>query len=125
MCVILGMDNLGEQAGGDPIEDGMVIFWYGGLEITLQDQGTPEGRFTNDIGFSTLRGLAQWMTQYSRWREITATVTYNNVHYCGTVTVKKIGLSTNAANVTGVSTALSTAPTAVESSVGAGNVAAA
>ena len=125
MCVILGMDNLGEMAGGDPLKNGKVTYEYGGLEITLQDQGTPEGRFTNDIGFSTLRGLAQWMTQYSRYREITATVTYNNVHYCGIVTVKKIAMSTNAANETEVSTTPSTAPTAVASSAGAGDVAAA
>ena len=121
MCVILGMDKLGEMAGGDPLENGQVAYEYGGVEITLQDRGTPQGRFTNDIGFSTLRGLAQWITQYARYREITATVTYNDVFYCGVVTVKKIAMSTNAVNVT----AVSTTPTAVASSAGAGDIAAA
>ena len=121
MCVILGMDALGEMAGGDPLPNGEVTYEYGGVEITLQDQGRPHGRFTNDIGFSTLRGLAQWMTQYPRYREITATVTYNDVHYCGVVKVKEIDISTDAANATAVSTAL----TAVASSAGAGDIAAA
>lgn len=121
MCVILGMDKLGESVGGDPLEYGKVTYEYGGVEITLQDQSAPRGRFTNDIGFSTLRGLAQWMTQYSSYREISAKVTYNNVHYCGVVTVKKVGMSTNTAN----ETAVSTAPTAVASSAGAGDIAAA
>ena len=121
MCVILGMDKLGEMGGGDPLENGKVTYGYGGVEITLQDHGTPHGRFTNDIGFSTLRGLAQWMTQYPRYRELTATVTYNDLYYCGIVTVKKIAMSTNTAN----GTAESTAPTAVASSAGAGNIAAA
>ena len=121
MCVILGMDELGAMAGGDPLENGKVTYGYGEVEITLQDQGTPHGRFTNDIGFSTLRGLAQWMRQYSRYRTISATVVYNDVYYCGSATVKKIETSTNAANGTGVSTA----PNAVASSAGAGDIMAA
>ena len=121
MCVILGMDNLGESVGGDPLENGKVTYGYGGVEITLEDQGTPHGRFTNDIGFSALRGLAQWMTQHSRYQEVTATVVYNSVHYCGFATVKKIEMSTNAAN----GTVVSTAPNAAASSAGAGDIAAA
>ena len=121
MCVILGMDNLGEMAGGDPLENGQVAYEYGGVKITLEDRGTPQGRFTNDIGFSTLRGLAQWITQYARYREITATVTYNDVFFCGAVTLKKIETSTNAVNVT----AVSTTPTVVASSARNGDVAAA
>ena len=121
MSVILGMDKLGESVGGDPLENGKVTYGYGGVEITLQDQGAPHGRFTNDIGFSALRGLAQWMTQHSRYKEISATVMYNDVYYCGVATVKRIEMSTNATN----GTAVLTAPNAVASSAGAGNIAAA
>lgn len=122
MCVILGMDKLGEATAGEPLEDGKVVFDYGGVQVTLQDEGLPQGRFTNDIGFSTLRGLAQWMTKYSRYREVKATVFYNNnVYFVGTATVKKIGMSTGAAN----GTAASTAPNTLASSAGAGDVAAA
>lgn len=116
------MDKLGEATAGEPLEDGKVVFDYGGVQVTLQDEGLPQGRFTNDIGFSTLRGLAQWMTKYSRYREVKATVFYNNnVYFVGTATVKKIGMSTGAAN----GTATSTAPNTLASSAGAGDVAAA
>ena len=121
MCVILGMDKLGEETGGEPLEDGRVVFDYGGVQVTLKDEGSPQGRFTNDIGFSTLRGLSQWMTKYSRYREVRATVFYNDVYFVGSVTVKKIGMSTGAAN----GTATSTAPNTLASSAGAGDVAAA
>lgn len=122
MCVILGMDKLGEATAGEPLEDGKVVFDYCGVQVTLQDEGLPQGRFTNDIGFSTLRGLAQWMTKYSRYREVKATVFYNNnVYFVGTATVKKIGMSTGAVN----GTAASTAPNTLASSAGAGDVAAA
>lgn len=121
MSVILGMDKLGEETAGDPLKNGVVVFDYGGAQVTLQDEGAPRGRFTNDIGFSTLRGLAQWMTKYTRYREIKVTVYYNNVYFCGTATVKKIGMSTGAANGTAASTALNT----VASSAGVGDVAAA
>ena len=121
MCVILGMDKLGEAMGGDPLEDGKVVYEFGEVEVTLEDRGTPRGRFTNDIGFSALRGLAQWMTQYNRYREITARVYYNYVYFCGVVKVEKISMSTAAAN----GTAVSTTPNAVASSVGAGDIAAA
>ena len=121
MCVILGMDKLGEDMAGDPLENGKVIFDYGGAQMTLEDQGSPHGRFTNDIGFSTLRGLAQWMTKHARYREINAAVYYNDVYFVGRARVSKIGVSTGAAN----GTAASTAPHTQASSVGAGNVEAA
>ena len=121
MCVILGMDNLGEETGGDPLGDGKVVFDYGGVQVTLQDEGSPQGRFTNDIGFSALRGLAQWATKYTRYREVKATVFYNDVYFVGSMTVKKIDVSTGAAN----GTAASTAPNILASSTGAGDVAAA
>ena len=121
MCVILGMDKLGEETAGDPLENGKVVFDYGGVQVTLEDEGSPQGRFTNDIGFSTLRGLAQWMTKYTRYREIKVTVYYNNAHFVGTATVKKIGISAGTANGTAASTAANT----VASSAGAGDVAAA
>lgn len=121
MCVILGMDKLGEETGGDPLEDGKAVFDYGEVQMTLQDEGLPQGRFTNDIGFSTLRGVAQWMTKYIRYSEVRATVFYNDVYLVGSVTVKKIGMSTGAAN----GTATLTAPNTLASSAGAEDVAAA
>lgn len=119
MCVILGMDKLGEEMAGDPLENGKVVFDYGGVQLTLQDEGSPHGRFTNDIGFSTLRGLAEWMTKYTRYKEIKATVFYNNVYFVGSATVRKIGMSTGAANGTVASTALNSQA----SSAGAAEVA--
>ncbi len=121
MCVILGMDKLAEYEGGDPIETGKVIYEFGEVEMTLEDLGTPRGRFTNDIGFWAMRGLAEWMTQHTRYSEITARVYYNNVYFCGVVRVKNVGMLTAAAN----GTAVSTAPNAAASSAGAGDISAA
>ena len=121
MCVILGMDKLGEEMAGDPLENGKVVFDYGGAQMTLEDEGSPRGRFTNDIGFSALRGLAQWMTRYARYKEINAAVYYNDVYFVGTAKVKKTEMSTGAAN----GTAASTAPHTQASNTGAAEVAAA
>ena len=121
MCVILGMDKLGEQMAGDPLENGKAVFDYGEAQMTLEDEGSPRGRFTNDIGFSALRGLAQWMTKFGRYREINVGVYYNDVYFVGTAKVKKIERSTGAANGTAASTASHTQA----SNTGAAEVAAA
>ena len=112
MCVIEGMDELGETQAGDPIKDGRLVFDYDEVHIVLQDEGSPRGRFLNDIASWTLRGLAEWMTIYDRYRELTVRVTYNQ-YFCGTAKVSRNAF-TALANGTAVSTrpniAASTAP---------------
>ena len=80
------MGKLEDTNAGDPIEDHKLIFNSTWVQIVLEDQGSPTGRFLNDIASWTLRGIAEWMTKNDHFREISAKVYYHH-YFCGVVEV--------------------------------------
>ncbi|KAK3169862.1 hypothetical protein OEA41_009246 [Lepraria neglecta] len=106
MCVIEAQNVLAEVQAGDPIENGKLEFHYGTVQITLEDLGSPKGRFLNDIAAWTLRGMAEWMNQFETFKELTFGVYYNQ-YYCGTAVVELLTGNGVTANATETTTAVS------------------
>ena len=96
MCIIEAMGKLEDTNPGDPIEDHKLTFNSTWVQIVLEDQGSPTGRFLNDIASWTLRGIAEWMTKNDHFQAISVKVYYNH-YFCG---VAEVGLlqSAEAAN---------------------------
>ncbi|KAL6720171.1 hypothetical protein ACLMJK_002092 [Lecanora helva] len=88
MCIIEAMGKLEETHAGDPIDDNKLTFNYTWVQIILEDQGRPTGRFLNDIASWTLRGIAEWMAKNEWFRVMSVKVYFNN-YFCG---VAEVGL---------------------------------
>ena len=118
MCVIEAQDELLETVAGDPIENGKLEYQFGSVQITLKDEGSPRGRFLNDIAAWTLRGMAEWMDTFEHFTELNVKVYYNQ-HYCGTTAVKFTTGQRAPANASENTTSISTAPNVASSAAGA------
>lgn len=99
MCVIEAQDELAAIYDDAPIKDGKLAFHFGTVKFALQDLGVPSGRFTNDIAAWALRGLAEWMSTFERFRELTVEVYYRQV-YVGKVMVMLMEGQATTANAT-------------------------
>lgn len=86
MCIIEGIGRLNDDKPGDPIRDDKLTFTYTWIQVVLEDQSTPEGRFLNDIAGLTLRGIAEWMTKNDCFRELKVGIYYDQ-NFCGVAEV--------------------------------------
>lgn len=107
MCIIEGIGALEETIAGDPIEDNKLTFTYSTVQIVLDDQGSPTGRFLNDIASWSMRGIAEWMTKNEHFREMSVGVYYNQ-YFCGLIEVKNLPLAGVEATTAKVATSTGT-----------------
>ena len=117
MCVIEAQDELAATVADAPIRDGKLAFQFGTVKFALKDLGVPSGRFTNDIAAWALRGLAEWMSTFERFRELTAGVYYRQI-YVGEVMVMLMEGQATTANATTSTTEDSAAASAAASLAG-------
>ncbi|KAL2041662.1 hypothetical protein N7G274_005446 [Stereocaulon virgatum] len=117
MCVIEAQDELAATLADAPIQGGKLAFQFGVVKIALKDLGVPSGRFTNDIAAWALRGLAEWMNNSERFRELTVAVYFRQV-YVGKAMVMLVDGQATTANARTSTTEVSAVANAAASMTG-------